>query len=92
MIKKYLFLNFLFIYVNCAQIINNPILLNNNKYPFVIPNSNDDFYYIITSGESLKINKRSGYIEKKNTSSFSHEPLYCYSYSANFIYLSSNFY
>ena len=86
-------LNFLIIYINYAQTIDNPIILNDKQYPFVIPNSNDNYDYVITSGESLKINKESGNIEKKNTNFFSHEPLYCYDNSNNnYIYESNNLY
>lgn len=49
MSKKYFLLNFLFIYINCAQIINNPIPLNDRQYPFVLSNSDNDYYYVITS-------------------------------------------
>ena len=86
-------LNFLIIYINYAQTIDNLIILNDKQYPFVIPNSNDNYDYVITSGESLKINKESGNIEKKNTIFFSHEPLYCYDNSNNnYIYESNNLY
>ena len=93
--KKKGYLLFLLMYaINYAQIINNNIFLNNNKYPFVLPYPDDEYYYVITSGESLKINKESGnIIERKTTNSFSHEPIYCYDKSGNsYIYESKNFY
>ena len=75
--KRKCYLLFLLIYaVNYAQIINSNIFLNNNKYPFVLPYPNNEYYYVITSGESLKINKETGNnIESKTTNSFSHEPM-----------------
>ena len=93
MSKKYFLLNFLFIYINCAQIINNPIPLNDRQYPFVLSNSDNVYYYVITSEESLKINKESGNIEKEGMIFFSNEALYCSDISKNnYIFESNNFY
>ena len=93
MFKNFFVLNIFFIYVCHTQIINNPILLNQKKFPFVIPYSDDDYYYVITSGESLKIHKENGIIETEDTKEFSQVPLYCYDKSnKNYIYESNDFY
>ena len=59
--KLYLLLISIFIQTN-SQIKNNLIYLVDKSSPFVL-SSNDSFYYIITQGKYLKINKESGNIE-----------------------------
>ena len=87
MLKKCFLLFYFFIYVNYSQIFDNLRLLNNKSYPFVLFNSDNNYYYLVTSGESLKIEKKEKNIERKNTNYFSYEPLYCYDYSnKNYIY------
>ena len=58
-------------------IIENPIFLINAKNPFVL-STDDEFYYVITKGFNLKINKES---EHKVTS----ENSFNYFYLVNFI-------
>ena len=67
-------------------IIENPIFLINAKNPFVL-STDDEFYYVITKGFNLKINKES---EHKVTSenSFTGNYLYIFDNSVNnYIYL-----
>ena len=93
MIKKCFLLFYSFIYVNYAQLLSNLIHLNDKRYPFVLFNSDNNYYYVITSGESLKIHKESFNIERIKTNDFSHEPLYCYYNSKNnYIYESNKIY
>ena len=68
-----------FIQIN-SQIIENPKFLDNSINPFVL-STNDDYYYVITIGKSLKINKESGKIEdtKKN-----------YAVEEDYIFISDN--
>ena len=49
------------------QIKQNPILLSNTENPFVL-STTDDYYYVITKGKNLKINKDSGDKEITNNS------------------------
>ena len=44
-----------------SQIKENPIFLNDKGYPFVLE-SNDDYYYVVTKGQYLKILISSGQI------------------------------
>ena len=52
------------------QIKYNPIFLVKKPYPFVLSTTADDYYYVITAGKSLKINKESGKIEKNISNIF----------------------
>ena len=60
MVILFLLLIILIIRTN-SQIKNNPIYLTNKRNLFVL-NSTDDYYYVITSGESFQIEKESGNI------------------------------
>ena len=61
--KIYFMFLFLLFGIN-SQIKENPIYLIDNINPFVLStNDNDNYYYIITEGKSLQINKESGTIE-----------------------------
>ena len=60
MVILFLLLIILIIRTN-SQIKNNPIYLTNKGNLFVL-NSTDDYYYVITSGESFQIEKESGNI------------------------------
>ena len=59
--KIYLLIISLLIQTN-PQIKNNPIFLVNKSSPFVV-SSNDSYYYVLTEGKNLKINKEYGNIE-----------------------------
>ena len=61
--KKILYILFilLFIHIN-SQIKQNPILLVESTNPFVL-STIDNYYYVITIGYNMKINKESGIIE-----------------------------
>jgi hypothetical protein len=37
------------------RIIDNPALINNSSYPFLLSTENNDYYYIVTSGKSIRI-------------------------------------
>ena len=60
MVIFFLLLIILIIKTN-SQIKENPIYLT-DKQNFFVLNSTDDYYYVITSGESFKIEKESGNI------------------------------
>ena len=62
MSAMFLILIFIFIHMNQAQSIFTSHYLLDNKYPFVLPFINTNFYYIITSKNFLKINKLDGSI------------------------------
>ena len=63
-----------------TQIIENPKLLVNSSNPFVL-STTDDYYYVITKGKNLKIDKESGDIYNISENSFT---------SQNYIYISDN--
>ena len=91
------FFYFFIIQVYPSYIINNPIHLNDEKYPFVLPYSNDNYYYVITSGESLKIDKENGNIIKreniKKIKEYSDKAVFCTNeLNINYIYESKEFY
>ena len=60
---KYFSFLLLFFFVQTQiniQIKENPILLINSSYPFVLSTTDKNFYYVITKGYSMKVNKESG--------------------------------
>ena len=59
----YILYIFLFYRTINLQIKENPIFLINKAFPYVLSTNDDDYYYIITEGSSLKINKEYGVIE-----------------------------
>ena len=62
MLYSYILFLLLLLYIQeNPQIIDNPRFLNNKPYPFVL-SSNNDYYYVVTSGEILTIEKESGNI------------------------------
>ena len=76
-----------------AIITNNPIKLNEKKYPFVLPYSDDNYYYVISTGKILKVDKQSEYFDKIGTNFFDGEPLYCSDNSNNsYLFLNKYFY
>jgi len=78
--KFFLFIVF-FIRIN-SQIKENPIFLVNASNPFVL-STNDDYYYAITAGKSLKINKEFGNIENITINNFT---------NSNYIYIVDDIY
>ena len=91
--KKFYFM-FIFLLINSnSQIIENPKLLVKSKYPHVLY-SNDEYYYLITVGKSLKINKESGIMEATNDNNEIKE--YCIRYTDNsnnnFLFCSDRYY
>ena len=58
--KLYFLIVVLFIKIN-SQIKENPIFLVESKNPFVL-STNDDYFYLITIGKNVKIQKESGII------------------------------
>ena len=80
---KKIFLLFIIFFIRTnSQIKENPIFLVNTTNPFVL-STNDDYYYVITKGKSLKINKESGNIENITINDFTH---------SNYIYIIDNLY
>ena len=76
-----------------TETINNPIYLNSKSYPFVLY-ADSTYYYIITSEESLKLNKENGDIlDRKNTMVYTEDFIYCIeSSNYNYIYTNKEFY
>ena len=80
----FLFIAFFIRIETNIQIKQNPILLSNTENPFVL-STTDDYYYVITKGKSLKINKESGDKETFNNSFINY--LYIFDNSnKNYIY------
>ena len=78
---------------NNAQITEHKIKLNDKKYPFVLPYSDDNYYYVITTESILKVDKSSEYFTEIGTNSFSDVPLYCFDKSNNsYLFENKNFY
>jgi len=70
--KIYFMFLFLLFGIN-SQIKENPIYLIDNINPFVLStNDNGNYYYVITKGKSLKINKESGTIEHSEENFLDH--------------------
>ena len=67
MLYSYILFLLLLLYIQeNSQIIDNPRFLNNKSHPFVL-SPNNDYYYVVTSGEILTIEKESGnIISRKN--------------------------
>ena len=78
--KKFYFMFIFFLINSNSQIIENPKLLVKSKYPHVLY-SNDEYYYLITVGKSLKINKESGIMEATNDNNEIKE--FCIHYTDN---------
>ena len=91
--KKFYFLLILLFLKSSLQIKQNPIYLVDRKNPFVL-SSNDNYYYVITIGNNLKINQESGNIEN-NTDNYADEESYIFiadnSYN-NYLYYSNEYY
>ena len=80
--KKIFFLFIVFFIRTNSEIKENPIFLVDTKNPFVL-STNNDYYYAITAGKSLKIDKESGKIENITINSFT---------NLNYIYIVDNSY
>ena len=83
----------LFLQTNSQQKIN-PIHLIENKYPFVL-SSTDDYYYVITKGKSLKIQKESGNIIDLRDQNIFNSQDYVYitdNLNNNFLYYQHKYY
>ena len=76
------------------QIKKNPITLTNNENPFVLSTPDDDYYYVITKGKDLKINKESGDIDTIKVNSLTDSDyFYIFENSNNhYVYNSSKYY
>ena len=69
------------------QIKQNPILFENTENPFVL-STTDDYYYVITKGKDLKINKTSA--QKEEKANFLSSYIYIFDNSNNnYIYSNS---
>ena len=77
------------------RIKDNPIFLTEHENPFVLSTTDDlDYYYVITKGINLKINKKSGDICNQSDNSFtSSNYIYFFDNSNNnYIYYSNEYY
>ena len=77
------------------RIKDNPIFLTVHENPFVLSTTDDpDYYYVITKGINLKINKKSGDICNQSDNSFtSSNYIYFFDNSNNnYIYYSNEYY
>ena len=62
-----------------SDISNNFHYLNDGNYPFVLSTDDRDYYYVITSKESFKIEKETGIIkERKETFEYNKNFTYCF--------------
>ena len=57
-----IFIFIIFLFLINSQINQNPILLVNGSYPFILTINDNDYYYLICSSKILKIEKKSGNI------------------------------
>ena len=92
--KKIIFLFIVFIIRTNSQIKENPIFLVNSSNPFVLSTNDNYYYYIITKGKSLKINKESGNIANITTNDFTNSDyinIVDNSYN-NYVYYSGKYY
>ena len=76
----FFFITFFIRTQNNLPIKNNPIILSDTQNPIVL-SSTDENYYVITSGQDLKINKYSG--DKENTTNNVNNYLYIFDNSNN---------
>ena len=60
-----------------SQINQNPILLVNESYPFLLTINDNDYYYLLCSSKILKIEKISGnIINSQNFTEYSSDSIY----------------
>ena len=89
----YYILIFFFIHVNNKQILSTPRYLIVGKYPFILPDSNNDNYYVFVSNNVLKINKSDGnIITKVHEFKYSNETIYCIFSDKAYLFDSQRFY
>ena len=68
---KNLFILFFILFLKTnLQIKENPIVLIEASYPFLLNSNDNDYYYVITKEKSLKIEKISGVIVEQSSNSF----------------------
>ena len=95
--KKLYFFIFIFLFTRInLKIKENPIFLVEAENPFVL-STNDDYYYVMTKGKSLKIEKESGVIINITDNQFSSSEIFFniieYSnnnYINNYIYIKNS--
>ena len=94
MMIKLDFLFFLLFFQINSQIINNPCFLVESSYPFLLSTPTDDYYYMVISGESLKINKESNNVaDSEDTMTYTSDFIYIFDNSNNnYIYYSNQYY
>ena len=69
---------FLFVRVGYSQTVFTPKYKTNNKYPFLLPFQSNDNYYVITSQNSLFVNKENGNIkEEGHIFKYSDKAIFC---------------
>ena len=92
LINLIMILYFIQIYHAQTQVFR-PIYTN-NKYPFVLPYQDNNYYYVFTTKKGLKIDKDNGNIEEFDHGlDYSNESIYCVDKSNNsYLYYSQNFY
>ena len=95
--SKILFIIIIFFVQTNSQIKQNPILLINSTEPIdpLVLSSKDEYYYIITSGQDLKIEKDSGnIISSANNNNFktSNFVNYIENINNNYIYNITNYF
>ena len=92
--KKFYFLFIILFFRINSQIKENPKFLVESKNPYVL-STNDNYYYVMTLGKSLKINKESGEIEKNINNNYKDSNYYFYfedkSYN-NYLFYSNKYY
>ena len=94
MMIKLDFLFFLLFFQINSQIINNPCFLVESSYPFLLSTPTDDYYYMVISGESLKINKESNNVaDSEDTMTYTSDFIYIFDNSNNnYIFYSNKYY
>ena len=86
-IRTFFILNIL-IFLSNGEIINNPIKISNNPYPFLLLSGNN--YIVFTSGEALVVEKETGaIISSSNYCTFSFPYIYGSNESGEFFIYSS---
>ena len=77
-----------------SNIIQNPILLINESYPFLLTINDNDYYYLLCSSKILKIEKISGnIINSQNFTEYSSDSIYAGdNLNNNYIFFSDKYY
>ena len=75
------------------RIINNPALINNSSYPFLLSTEKNDYYYIVTSGKSIRIKPEHEIIDEyKETDEYPQNFTFIVNSTNNYIYYSSQYF